>query len=250
MEVIPRGFSTSIAFYELIGARQNITPDLRGNFWEWQLPSFPGDYSVYYLGDGPCNLIEGKTCIVLPEGRQSYDDQRCCVRTAESWRHFVKYESLKKWYFRGTHDTFVNMTALLAMIEKFELQIDPMKEYMFAFNFHEYNRVYYPHGGTGWLFSNYAVHQFLTRIGRFNSGCTWEIGDDVFMTKFFKEFGLAVEDYQTNQFIVTFPYSQSDLVLNFIEHNGVLMDIIFISEQNHSCQDWYITQRLFICRRY
>jgi hypothetical protein len=40
------------------------------------------------------------------------------------------------------------------------------------------------------------------------------IGDDVWMTSFFQQFGLAVEDYQTNQFIVTFPNLQLDVILN------------------------------------
>jgi hypothetical protein len=204
----------SIAINENIGTTQVLNPDLRGNFWEWQLPQFPGDYSVHYLGDGPCRLLNNKSCLVLPSTRSSYVDQKCCVRTGESWKHFAQFESHKKWYFRGTHDTFVNMTALLKMIQKFESQIDPMKEFQFAFNFHEYDRVYYPHGGTGWLFSNYAVQQFVTRINAFEYECDHSLADDVFMPRWFSEFGLSVENYQTNQFIVTFPNSQLEIVLD------------------------------------
>ena len=45
---------TSAAFYSLIGYSQKITPDLRGNFWEWQLPDYPIDADLVYLSDGPC----------------------------------------------------------------------------------------------------------------------------------------------------------------------------------------------------
>jgi hypothetical protein len=106
------------------------------------------------------------------------------------------------------------MTALLAMLEEFESKIDPMKQFMFAFNFHEWGSRYYPHGGTGWLFSNYAVHQFLTKVNWFDAGCRGSIGDDVYMPHFFRIFGLNVESYQTSQFIVTFPNKQLDVVLN------------------------------------
>jgi hypothetical protein len=211
---VSRGFGSSIAFYELIGHTQKLTSDLRGDFWEWQLPAFAGDYSVFYLSDGPCTLLREQKCLVLPANRVSYVDQKCCVRTSESWRHFVGTQGDKKWYFRGTHDTFVNMTLLLEMIQGFERRMDPMREFMFAFNFHEYDRAYYPHGGTGWLFSSFAVHQFFGRVALFDSACDMSIGDDVYMPKFFREFGLKVEDYQTNQFIVTFPNTQLDVIFN------------------------------------
>jgi hypothetical protein len=72
---------------------------------------------------------------------------------------------------------------------------------------------YCPHGGTGWLFSNYAVHQFLTKVDWFESTCRGLIGGEVFMSYFFRTFGLNVESYQTSQFIVMFPTTQLDIVL-------------------------------------
>jgi hypothetical protein len=204
---------TSIAFYIIAGATQKITgEDLRGKFWEWQLPEFPGTYSVHYLSDGPLS-VNGVDFLVLPEGSTAYDDHQFCKRTPETWKHFMKYNPDVKWYFRGTHDTFVNVTALTEMLIELEAKADPMTQFNFAFNFHEYNLQYYPHGGTGWLFSNYAVKQFMTKVETFVAACSGSF-DDVTMTWFLSQFGQNIMDYQTNKFIVTWPNHMLDIIFN------------------------------------
>jgi hypothetical protein len=185
-------------------------PDLRGNFWEWQLSFFTGGYSTYYFSDGPLHT-NGIDFLVLPEGPETFEDSRFCIRTPETWKHFLKHNPTTKWYFRGTHDTFVNLTELTSLIHKLETKGDPMTTFNFAFNFHEYNSEYYPHGGTGWLFSNYAVRKFASRIDSFVSRCD-PSADDLAMPGFFKEFGLDVMNYQTNKFIVTWPNDLMDVI--------------------------------------
>jgi hypothetical protein len=210
--VIPTIHSdTSISFYTICGASQTITTaDLRGRFWEWQLKHFTGNYSLRCLSDGPLSA-NGIDFLVLPEGRVRFDDSQFCIRTPESWRHFVRHNAQTKWHFRGTHDTFVNMTALALLISDLERAGDPMTTLNFAFNFHEYNHQYYPHGGTGWLFSNYAVRMFLERVDVFVAMCQ-RSADDVALPDFFKMFGLDVMSYQTPQFIVTWPNHLLDVI--------------------------------------
>jgi hypothetical protein len=210
--VIPTIHSnTSISFYTICGASQKITTaDLRGRFWEWQLKYFTGNYSLHYLSDGPIS-VNGIDFLVLPEGRGNFDDSQFCIRTPESWRHFIKHNGQTKWYFRGTHDTFVNMTSLAELISDLEQKGDPMTTFNFAFNFHEYNHQYYPHGGTGWLFSNYAVRMFLERVNHFVLFCQG-CADDVALPGFFKLFGLDVMNFQTPQFIVTWPNHLLDVI--------------------------------------
>jgi hypothetical protein len=203
--------NTSIAFYVIAGASQtNLNPDLRGRFWEFQLSSFTGNYSLQYLSDGPLTT-NGIDFLVLPAGSKSYEDSRFCIRTPESWRHFIRHNSQMRWYFRGTHDTFVNLTALSELITDLEAKNDPMTKFSFAFNFHEYGNMYYPHGGTGWLFSNYAVHRFVDDISTFIVMCRGSY-DDVALSHFFKRLGLDVMDWQTNKFIVTFPNHMLDVI--------------------------------------
>ena len=206
-------FNTSIAFYTIIGARQNFPPehDLRGKFWEFQLANFPYNYSLHYLCDGPFN-INNVNCLVLPEGSTSYEDRKLCIRTHQSWKHFVENNLDKKWYFRGTHDTFINMTALELMLMDLESKLDPMKEFGLVYNVHEYNYKLYPHGGTGWLFSNYAVRQFFSKEKKFLKHCDY-IADDVGMAPFMEEvFNLTVLDYVSNQFIVTWPNTEGEII--------------------------------------
>jgi hypothetical protein len=116
-----------------------------------------------------------------------------------------------KWYFRGTHDTFVNLTALTEVIHDLEKRGDPMTTFGFAFNFHEYGNRYYPHGGTGWLFSNYAVKMFSANIRAFTSLCQ-DSFDDVALAYFFNDMGLNIMDWQTNRFVVTFPNHMRDVI--------------------------------------
>lgn len=204
---------TSIAFYTIVGASQDLKgqADLRGKFWEFQLNDFTGKYSLHYLSDGPLETNGIKFMVLHPHNLSQFGDRQFCIRTPETWKHFVKYNSDKKWYFRGTHDTFVNLTALSRIIDKLEAKGDPMKTALFAFNFHEYNHVYYPHGGTGWLMSNFAIQRFYEKMDKFIYMCGGS-ADDVAMTPFMAELGYDVMDSQTNQFIVTFPNQQLDLI--------------------------------------
>ena len=205
--------NSSIVFYIIAGKKQKLNPDLRGKFWEFQLNSFTGKYWLEYLSDGPL-FVNGINFTILPFQNMSYDDSKFCIRTPESWLHFMKYHSNVKWYLRGTHDTFINLTSLNEMINEFEKKIDPMKEFAMAYNVHEYNNIFYPQGGTGWLFSHYTVKKFAKSFKNFKNICENSF-DDVALTYFFKEFNLSVNDWKTNKFIVTFPNTE----LNIIKYN-------------------------------
>jgi hypothetical protein len=210
--VDPIPTNTSIAFYIIAGASQTgLDPDLRGKFWEFQLESFTGDYALQYLSDGPLS-VNGIDFLVLPRGSRAYQDPQFCIRTPESWGHFMINNWRMRWYFRGTHDTFVNLTALTLLIHDLESKTDPMKNFSFAFNFHEYGHRYYPHGGTGWLLSNYAVRKFMENNRRFVDICRSSF-DDVALAVFMQEMGLNLMDYQTNKFIVTWPCFDLDVIL-------------------------------------
>jgi hypothetical protein len=202
---------TSIAFYIVCGAAQTITgDDLRGKFWEWQLPQFTGNYSLQYLSDAPLS-VNGIDFLVLPEGSDGYDDTGLCIRTPESWGHFVARNSAMRWYFRGTHDTLVNLTALSTVIADLEAKGDPMTTLLFAFNVHEWNNSYYPQGGTGWLMSNFAVRQCHFRVQQFAQLCR-ETFDDVAMTTFLAGFGIQIMDWRSSKFIVTWPTDMLDVI--------------------------------------
>ncbi|KAK8886860.1 hypothetical protein M9Y10_037893 [Tritrichomonas musculus] len=204
--------NTSIAFYVIAGASQKgLDPDLRGTFWEPQLKYYKFNHSITYLSDGPLS-VNGVDFLVLPEGKGNFEDKQFCIRAPETWIHFNKYNLDKKWYFRGIHDTYINMPELLKFINELENKGDPMKTYNFAYNMHEYGHMYYPHGGTGYLFSNYAMRKFYRNIDRFRRICQGAF-DDVALTPFFQGLGLNVMDYQTNKFIVTWPLTQTDVIL-------------------------------------
>jgi hypothetical protein len=205
----PRGrlkHISSIAFYINIGHTHKVTPDLRGNFWEWQLPSPVLNISVTYVGDGPCRLINDSVCFQTPfNGMWEYVDDRQCLRTQSGWRHFVTHNSEKRWYFKGVHDTFVNISLLEELIEELEGKCDPMNEPMMAFNLHEYGRYLYPQGGSGWVFSNYVVRKLWENVDAFQQLCDGAHADDVAIGHFLPRLGWNVTDYQMSRFMPYWP---------------------------------------------
>lgn len=207
--------STSIAFYIILGSTQHVLkrgyPD---NSWQLQLRYFSGNYSTHYVTDGPMNL-DGLNIdpIIMPNGSTKFtNDRQLCIRTPGTWEHFVEHHADTRWYFRGTHDTYVNMSAMLLKIAELEKQGDPMTTPLMAYNFHEYNHVFYPQGGAGYLFSNYAVKKFYEDREYFKSVCAG-LFDDVALAHFINDrIGWDLKKFQTPQVIVTFPFWQVDMI--------------------------------------
>lgn len=206
-------FRTSIAFYTIFGYDQKFPPgqDLRGKYWEFQIKDYSGVTNVTYVSNGPVQIPDINVEI-MTDNNITFHDKQFCHRATNTWKHFVAHYPEHRWYFRGTHDTFVNWKYLLEMIQDFESKYDPMKEYVLAFNCHEYNHQLYPHGGTGYLYSNYAVREFLKREQEFRSICSGS-ADDVALNYFLKIQNIKVEDWMTNKFIVTWPNTETDIIM-------------------------------------
>jgi hypothetical protein len=202
---------TSIAFYINIGHTHAVAPDLRGAFWEWQLPSPVLDAAVVYMGDGPCALLGGARCHVRRVGDlAAYVDERQCLRTEGGWAHFVAHNADKRWYFKGVHDTFVNVSLLEELLEELEAAGNPMTEALFAFNLHEYDGRLYPQGGSGWVFSNFVVQRLWRNLTDFHDVCEESFADDVALGRFLARLGWNVTDYQTSRFMPYWPLVKVD----------------------------------------
>lgn len=204
-------FKTSIAFYIVLGANHKVEPDLRGKFWEFQLPDFKHDYTLDYISDGPMQR-DGMNITTLPPDSLPGSDKQFCKRAPAIWQHFVQNYNDTKWFYRGVHDTFLNLTALDLQLKELEKTIDPMNEWGLVYNCHEYVYNMYPHGGTGYLFSNYAVRQFVKKINEFKSICSGG-ADDLALSPFLQSFGIDVMAHYSTQYIVTMPNTQVDTIL-------------------------------------
>ena len=206
-------FRTSIAFYNIFGNDQKFKEgeDCRGNYWEFQLNDYTGVTNVTYVTNGPLT-INNKTVLVLTDGGLTTDDRQFCQRTPNTWHHFMNNYPNHRWYFRGTHDTFVNFKYLMELIQELEKKYDPMTQYAMAYNCHEYGHRLYPHGGTGYLFSNYAIKQFLAKEHDFRRICSYS-ADDVALHDFLNQLGEPVEKWMTNKFIVTWPNTETDIIM-------------------------------------
>ena len=145
------GNITSVAFYIIATIKQKFNPDLRGNFWELLLPKAPFSYSLNYLSDGNF-IVNGVKFKVYGNytlnSNGTLEDDRECKRVSASWEDFVQNNIDKKWFFKGGHDTYVNVPEFLKLIKELERKGDPMKKYNFAYILHVYNnKIAYPQGG-------------------------------------------------------------------------------------------------------
>jgi hypothetical protein len=198
----------SIAFYIIVSAYMAPTPIL-GRFWEWQLPNGSDRYSLTYVSEAPFS-VDGRSCVVPLDC--SVRDRFLCSRTAQTIRHFVALNSDKRWYFRGVHDTYINVPALADFILDLEQRFDPMAECVLAYNVHVRGRLYFPHGGAGWLTSRFAIGRFHQNLKTFQAICRGVEGDDVAMGQFLARLGINVLKWQTDRWIVAWPSRAADII--------------------------------------
>ena len=199
----------SIAIYIVYAANQTIIPDLRGHFWEPQLKDFPADHiKVNYISDLPINISGLKIFQPEPTHWQKFDihDHTLVIRTSETWKHFERHNSRYRWYFKGGHDTYINILNLKRFLHKLEEKYNPMKDVVFRFGLHEFSHFVYPHGGSGFLLSNAAVKLVSTKIDIFRSSLTSVVGDDTALPFFFNFYlNLNVTSFSSPDFVVSFP---------------------------------------------
>lgn len=206
--------NTSIAFYIIASVKQKFVPDLRGRFWEPLLTKTKFNYTIHYIGDVEFT-VNGTTFKDIRNTSQNnssnIDDRQLCERVSASWSHFLKYHPNTKWYFKGSHDTYINVPELLKLISELEKKGDPMETYNFAYNVHRFYHIVYPQGGAGFLASNYAIRRFNQRPSVFRRNCR-ATADDVGLVGLFKVHNLSIMKYATTKFIVTWPYIQEKMI--------------------------------------
>jgi len=199
----------SVSFYVIAGVNQSLDPDYRGLFWESQLDDYFLQYSIDYISDGYM-VVNGVEFNVLPHNSSYMRDPQLCIRTSQTWNHFLDHHSDSQWYFRGTHDTYVNVRNLLKFFE--QNYVNPMSSPIFAFNFHEFNDKIYPHGGAGWLISNYGIKMLNRSVNKFLKLCKRSY-DDVALGEYMELLGLNIVNWQSSKFIVTWPKDENEIVL-------------------------------------
>ena len=203
-------YSTSIAFYTIIGSEKYIEDgdDLRGRTWEYQLEYSPISYTYQFVSNGNVT-IPGYNVLVLTDSGKYSSDHYLCQRTSNSMLHFYKNYPNTRWFYRGTNDTFLNMTNFLDIIYELEEKYDPMTEIAMAYYQFEFMWRMYPQGGAGYLFSNYAVRLFAENIDFYRNVC-FRSADDLAFRDLFDLLNISIGEWHTNRFIHRFP-----LDLNF-----------------------------------
>jgi hypothetical protein len=156
-----------IVIYMVAGHDQKMRGmDLRGATWE-PLFELSERIVVEHVSDGPLT-VNGVTFTVLPEGSKAYRDVWNRKITKECWKHFLRYHPNSRWFLRGLHDVFVNVTNLLDEIHHLERQYDPFSQWVARYGCHRFMGLDCPHGSTGHMYSNRAVRMLVDNIEVFD----------------------------------------------------------------------------------
>jgi hypothetical protein len=199
-------FKTSISIYTITGSENFIKKheDRRGQTWEWQMQGSRHKYNITMVSNGETK-IPGYDVIVLTDSGNYSRDRVLCQRTANSLIHFTKYFNDYKWYYRGISDTYIDCNNLFNIIEELELKYDPMKEVAMAYGLHVSRKVgMFPHGGSGYLFSNYAVNLFVENIEFYRKTCVNQ-ADDTTFTLLFERLNIDIEKWHSDRFMQNWP---------------------------------------------
>jgi len=196
----------TIVIYVFAGYDHKIEPeyDLRGKYWEDQVEmSFAHSIIVEHVANGEF-IVNDVLFKVIPENSSPYYDMKECIRYEASLRHFLKYHPQQKWYVKVIHDTFINLSRFNVMLQELEKKYDPMKEIALAFNhFGDF-----PHGAS-YVFSNFAVRQFLMNIHIFQKYCH-KSADDVAMRDFLREQNINQSHFYDKRVCIRVPEPQKD----------------------------------------
>jgi hypothetical protein len=202
-----------VAIYILVDASAHFNPDLRTRFWEPQLETLRLQATVDYVSDAPVSIGQSINWIVPPycQREKADSDPGYCYRNVESWSHFVSYQSRKRWYFKGSQDTYIDVANLLMLIDRLEETIDPMTQAYFQYTIDETNGVLTPDGVTGWLLSNAAVQTLFHHAQHFIYGCD-KLGEDSGMAQMIHNLQLEVDQFISPFFIAEWPNDTLDVL--------------------------------------
>ena len=207
--------NSSITIYTILGFNQTFNPDIRGHFWEPQIEKLPPEYrnvKIYtsYIAEDEMN-IPGIRVLTPYNMRPPISDRGLYIRTTNNWIHFLRNYPDVHWLYRGVHDSYINLTNLIHLINLLEYKYDPMKEIVLRYGLFQYADFLYPHGGSGHLLSNAAVKYFYPYINHFREMRNYSIGDDTALTLLFEELNINLFEFQSEQFIPSFP----ETLINF-----------------------------------
>jgi hypothetical protein len=127
----------------------------------------------------------------------------------ECWNHFNVTYSKVHWFLRGDFDMYVNVTNLKKMIKELEVEYDPMTEWVSRFGCANLDQDF-PHGGTGYLFSNFAVRTLLRNISLFDR-CSEKIPWDICVGRLLARLGMPFFESCSNKFVIGFAGNMKDL---------------------------------------
>jgi hypothetical protein len=181
--------------------------DLRGITWERDVES--DGVEIHHVSSGPLE-VNGINYTVLPEGAQAYRDKRMRRITKGCWSHFVKYHPETRWFLRGFHDMFVNVSNLLKMIKELEEKYDPMSEWVSRYGCGSFFGLDYAHGSTGHFFSNFAVKTLANNTAIFDN-CPRRWNEDSCLHFVMDKLKLPFYESCSTKFIISFPEDIGEL---------------------------------------
>jgi hypothetical protein len=194
--------TASVVIYYIIGAAQILQgKDLRGMTWERDIKN-DSEIIVEHCSTG-YSRVNGIKWTSLPEGAEPYFEVLMRRVTKLSWEHFVKHHPNARWFLRGFHDMWVNITNLRDMVRRLDEHYDPMTQWVGRYGC-GHQSIDYPHGSTGHFFSNFAVRELAKHVKIYDA-CDRTLWDDLCVRLTMEKLGYEFYSGCSTQFIISYP---------------------------------------------
>jgi hypothetical protein len=192
------------------GAHDIRSRDLRGQTWERDFKKeLRKGITVYHVAESAFSVNGVVDWTVLPEGPRPHRPFKGRENMKKCWRHFIANHPNARWFLRGDHDMYVNITNLRALIAKLDSEYDPMTEWVARHGCTGYE-IDTVHSSTGILLSQAAVKRLVNSVWYFDAAPS-NFGLDFCMRLVMDRIGVKFYEGCSPQFFIGFPRSSRDL---------------------------------------
>ena len=173
--VTTKNIKYPLLFYLISHKKSHKIPDLRGSFWEYQIPKNNSIFSIKYVSDRSytINNVSFKPLVYINESKL---DKKLCIKTQAILQDFVEQDNFS-WALRLTDDSFVYLPNLIQLLQDLEKNYNPNKDFVLKSAIYSYKGVQFPHG-SAILFSKNAAKELVNDMDNYFQKCK-KSADDI-----------------------------------------------------------------------
>lgn len=196
-----KGATNTTIFFALISMAGDVRQDFSNAMWLREINKYSPHKGVFLCKEG--RKLPGVQ--YLQPSKEDYEiinmlpsataDRDRAMKRLIGAKYFYEKTNYD-WYWSATDDLYIDIPNLHRLMESLESKYNPRKDIVYKAHTIYNKGVYYPQGGTGYIFSRKAVGEFLKFGLDFVKNITkW---DDYEFWRLRKIFNLSIKDVSTH----------------------------------------------------